>query len=509
MTDGQGLQVLTFRALVSCLHRRTRMTASRVALGLILLCSAACSGEPSDSSPSTPVPTVSAATVSTLVIPRESSEGYCPGGPLATAELIRIDTASGDAVWSIEVPQVDSISARGEPLRNPSILVHDGVAILATSYAADGGHLVGIDAESGAPIWQVSAPGARAPIAVGDTVVIAERPIEGGRADQPTSLVGRSVQDGSEQWRNEFAVQSTVEPGADSFYAVSDDRIVAFAADGSERWSHEAPSLAPDILMSGGGILLVDDRTEPGGLRGYEMSTGDLLWESSLRYVSARWLIGEVRNGTIAALVTHPDRDRPVSDPREGPSRSRVQVIDVLTGEAIWDTKVHDDRSAWLFDDDFLLVPGDDEVKAYRGGDEQWSMNGSASHAVAGPGGTIVTVLSGSTPDGEPESPSSFLAVIDRTTGEMLLQTQLPGGEVGRPVLEGDVAYVVVTPSMVGNEVGGAIAAVDLDDGTIVWETPLAIAQSHAPVVTGDGMLLLTRGAQPECPAELRPEGIE
>jgi hypothetical protein len=487
------------------------MRASRVALGLVLVCSASCSGDQSDSSSSVPASTVpaSTATVSTLAIPREASDGSCAGGPLATAELIRIDGATGDVVWSTEVPEVDSITPRREPLPNPSLLVNDGVAIVATSPRAAGGYLVGIDAASGDPMWQVSAPGVRGPIAIGDTVVITERPTEAGPSDQLSSLVGLSVHDGSEQWRTEFAARSEVEPGADGFYAASDDQIVAFAADGSERWSQDAPALPPDTLMAGDGLLLVDDRTEPGGLRAYETSTGDLVWESSLRYVSARWPISEVGHGALAAFVLFPDRDRPVSDPGAGPSRSLVQVIDALTGEALWDADVHDDQSAWLFDDDLLLVAGDDGSTAYREGNEVWSMDGAASQAVTGPGGTIVTVLPGPTTDGAPQPSSSILAVIDRATGEMLSQAQLPGGEVGRPVLEDGVAYVVVTPTRSGNEVGGAVDAVDLDDGTIIWDAPLAVAEAHAPVVTAGGVLLLTRGAQPECPPELLPEGIE
>jgi outer membrane protein assembly factor BamB len=397
----------------------------------------------------------------------ESDDSFTLGDGSGSAELLALDPATGETLWSIPVPEPDSFTT------TPALVAAGDRVVLAT-WSPSGAVAVGL--ADGRPLWQVEVSGAVRAMgrAAGRTVLDTAWGMDTSRLFALDDATGEAVW---EARREPAAGPATIEEDL----IVLTDRVPEWVeavapGDGSTLWTqyraggYWAWSDGSQVYALGGaGELVALDRAsgevrwaQP-ALQPYWLAPGD-------RHVVGWFDFGD--DSSFVAAASADDGHMLWSDTLNG--SVDVEVI----GETVILTQTRANDREWLI----ALDAGT--------GHRLWARacefeTAACDCSVAGAAGEVVFVSFG-----------YRLAALDPATGVERWSIALQD-EVGRALVAEGRVFVGTTTGVASTGNAGTITALNLADGSVFWQRDLPIGVPYRPVLVGSQLLVVAHNPTP------------
>jgi len=399
----------------------------------------------------------------------ESDDPFTLGDGSGSAELLALDPATGETLWSIPVPEPDTYTAGS----GPAVLAGDRV-VLATEWPSG---MVAVGLADGKPLWQAEVAGSVRAIGRAGSLTMLDVASSGSdvswlygfddaaglvawevRHDpetgpaaiapdlvflvtgEPRRVEARRPSDGSMAWSEDRAGGYWVWSDGERVYAFGDaGEVVALDREtGGVRW--EQPALQPERLVLGAGYVVgwrdlgLRDRTL---VAAAAAETGEMLWSHTL-------------NGTVKAEVVG---DTVILTQRRD-HLERLIALNAGTGHRLWTRACECETAA-------------------------------CRCSVAGAAGGVVFVGDG-----------DRLVALDLATGAEAWSVTLQD-EVGRALVAEGRVFVGTTTGVASTENAGTITALDPADGSIFWQRDLPLGVPYRPVLVGSQLLVVAHNPTP------------
>jgi len=397
----------------------------------------------------------------------EPGDSFDLGDTLGSTAVLSLDPGTGAILWSTPVPEAWAFLAEQAPLFTAGDLI-----VAAT---AEG--LVGLDLADGRPRWQVKTAGVVGAVgrsggrtiidardadawhlaAVDDGTgrVVWESPRSNHGAwatigesgiflvELPSALIrALNPVDGTDLWAQQLITGDSAYrvwyDGSQIYVPGDAGEVVALgSASGEVRWRQ--PALRPSWLVAGGGYLAGWYDFGDGGssyLGVAATDDGRLLWSRSF---TGRLAV-EIVDGVVLVAVS-----------REN-GRGRLIAIDARAGRQLWRRECRE-RGCRL--------------------------------AVAGAADGLILVGDG-----------DRLLAMDQGSGRELWSATLED-EIGRALAGGGRVYVGTSTFVRTAVTTGTISALDLADGTLIWQQRLDMGAPYRPVLVGSQLLVLAHNPTP------------
>jgi outer membrane protein assembly factor BamB len=398
----------------------------------------------------------------------EADDAFTLGDGSGSAELLALDPATGETLWSIPVPEPDSFTttpalvAAGDRVVvatwSPSGAVAVGLAdgrplwqaevsgavramgraagrtVLDTAWGTGTSRLFALDDATGEAVWEVRREPAAGPAIIEeDLIVLADR--------VPRWVEAVAPGDGSTSWTQYRAGGYWAWSDGSQVFAVGDagELVALDQASGEVRWAQ--PGLQPYWLASG-------DRYVVGW---FDFGGGDSSFVAAASADDGHVLWSDTLNGSVDVDVIG---ETVILTQTRANDHEWLIALDAGTGRRLWT------RACEL------------ETVACR-------------CSVAGAAGDVVFV-----------SLASRLAALDLATGAEVWSVALQD-EVGRALVAGGRVFVGTTTGVASTGNAGTITALDPADGSILWQRYLPIGVPYQPVLVGSQLLVLAHNPTP------------
>jgi len=397
----------------------------------------------------------------------EPGASFDLGDTIGSAAVLAVDPETGTILWSTPIPEVRAFLAEQAPLLVAGDLIvsagsqgivgldpadgrprwqvkttgvigavgRSGGRTIIDARDADAWHLAAVDDDSGRVIWESPRSNHGAWATIGESgIFLVEAPSALIRALDPM--------DGTDVWAQHLITGESAyrvwSDGPQVYVPGDAGELVALGSTSGEvRWRQ--PALGPAWLATGSGYVAGWFDFDGGGSSFLGVAAADdgrLLWS---------------RRFTGSLAVDLVDRVVLVAVWREN-GRGRLLAVDAQTGRRLWRQECRE-RGCRL--------------------------------TVTGASGGLVLVG-----DGE------HLLAIDQGNGEAAWSATLEG-EIGQALVDGGRVYVGTTTFVRTALTTGTITALDLTDGTVLWQQPLDRAAPYRPLLVGGRLLVLAHNPTP------------
>jgi glucose dehydrogenase len=277
--------------------------------------------------------------------------------------LVAYSATDGTEVWRL------GLAMSGPGLPAAGSVVAGGVIVALIDDGSGGGNVAGIDATTGAVLWQTTEERRATLLAGTDTVVVGRSafvpPAPGIVTSQPleptTTLWGIDRVTGNRLWETEVPLGEQTDP----FETVTIDGDAFVTSDGPAKYSIATGALVwsdGDPIMgviggSGDGVFVTGGQDDP--TSGHDSATGDRVWTNDGRVAYDNvWAIGD---GAVYLI--------------DG-SRSALTAHELATGDVRWTVPWDQQRDSWPFhatEDTVYLMWTNIDAVATADGTPRWS----------------------------------------------------------------------------------------------------------------------------------------
>ncbi|GAA6189346.1 PQQ-binding-like beta-propeller repeat protein [Litorivita sp. NS0012-18] len=330
---------------------------------------------------------------------RITADPVVAGGRIYTLDsqaLVSATSTAGVPLWSTDlVPAHDS----GKDASGGGLAYADGTLYVSSGF----GRLTALDAATGAQLWQqkLDATGSGTPTVKGDLIYLVAGDSTGWAIERRTGRVRWQI-DATPDINNIMGAPAPAVTDQFALFAFGSGEVQAtFAAGGLRRWDAlltgkragfaraEISDITGDPVISGNTVYV---GTNSGRLIALDLGSGERLWTAEQSAQSAPWVAG----GDVFAI----------NDSNE------LVRLTAATGERVWSVK----------------------LPFFTKGRPKRQREIFAHHGPVLAGGRLLVASS----DG-------ILRSYDPKSGDLVAQTDLPGGATTDPVVAGGTAYVVNT----------------------------------------------------------------
>ncbi len=400
----------------------------------------------------------------------EADDAFTLGDGSGTAELLALDPATGEILWSLPVPEPDSYTAGSDPV----VLAGDRV-VLATGWPSG---MVAVGLADGRPLWQVEVSGSVRAIGRAGNLTILDVASWGSDVSW---LYGFDAVSGLVAWEvrhDPEAGPAAIAPDLVFLVTREPRRVEARRpSDGSMAWSQDRAggywvwSENAQVYAFGDGGEVVALDAETGEVR-WEQPALQPYWLAPVGRYVVGWFDFRGGDSSFVAAASADDGHMLWSDTLNG-----SVDVDVI-GETVLLTQTRANDHQWL-----IALDAGTGRRLWTRACELETV--ACRCAVAGAAGDVVFV-----------SFRSRLAALDLATGVEVWSVALQD-EIGRALVADGRVFVGTTTFEGTGRTSGTITALDPADGSILWQRNLPIGVPYRPVLAGPQLLVLAHNPTP------------
>ncbi|MGH3440657.1 MAG: PQQ-binding-like beta-propeller repeat protein, partial [Nitriliruptorales bacterium] len=416
-------------------------------------------------------------------------------------EAVVIDGRNGEELWrrSLGVIHPDRSGSGFGPV---AAVGRDRVLLVDTA-----GRLTAYDAATGSPAWEEAEGESRRDV----IVVVGDLVLETGERNH---IVARDLATGEPRWESEDRFVGGVPLGL----ATDDLLLVPYGGtkltavdlrDGATRWVSEGPAGFEGIVVGDTFVTVAQPTGNPSSpgpkVRAYDLASGAELWSQVLPFRSALGITGgpewfatyepgsalALRDTSTGKFLNYPSLNGQILSAAAGPGGELLLLAYDNRGESFlssmgtesrhWEVAMVSEEANFLWSPPIGPVVVGDAVAVARDSTVYFhDLDEGALAATAELGRGVAGLVAAS--DGVlVRTADGTLALVPVAGGNPRWRIAVgPGGSLD-PAVAGGTAYVAADVS--------EIAAIDLDDGGVVWRRDLGGPLSEAPAIAGGHVL--------------------
>ncbi|MBN2114807.1 MAG: PQQ-binding-like beta-propeller repeat protein [Acidimicrobiia bacterium] len=397
----------------------------------------------------------------------EPGDSFDLGDTIGSAAVLSIDPDTGAVLWSTPVPEVRAFLAEQAPLLTAGDLI--------VAAAAQG--LVALDLADGRPKWQVKTAGVVGAVGrSGGRTIIDARDADAWHLAAVDDGTGRVVW---ESPRSNHGASATI--GESGIFLVDTPSALIRAidpTDGADLWTQRlhAGDSAYRVWYDGSQIYVPGDAGE---LVALGSTSGEVRWRQPA--LGPAWLA--TGSGHVAGWFDF-----------DGAGSSFLGVAAADDGRLLWSRRFTGSLAVDLVDEVVLVAVSRENGRGRliaidaRAGRQLWRQEcreRGCRLAVAGAADGLILVGDG-----------DRLLAMDQGSGRELWSATLED-EIGRVLVSGGRVYVGTSTFVRTAVTTGMIGALDLADGTLIWQQRLDRGAPYRPVLVGSQLLVLAHNPTP------------